>query len=189
MTKLRALHMRELLYPSNLLTIARLLMLPATVGYMRQPNQRRAALICLGAAMFTDLIDGPIARQRGEVSQLGEILDPIADKLLINLTAIALSQTRGFPWWVTGMLLFRDVGIILAALLVLRRRSRITPSRLTGKATTAGLTLAALLYIADGESSGKPMLYAALVPFGLSFVQYGKQFIEVMREQGIGNRE
>jgi CDP-diacylglycerol--glycerol-3-phosphate 3-phosphatidyltransferase len=181
MSKLSGIHPREVLYPSNLLTIARLLLLPATISYLRQPDRRREALICLGAAMFTDAVDGPIARQRGEVSRLGEILDPIADKLLIDLTAITLSQTRGFPWWITGLLLFRDVGIILAALVVIQRRAHITTSRSSGKLTTAALALAALLYIADGERSGKPALYAALVPFGFSFVQYGKQFVELLQ--------
>ena len=173
---------REFLYPANLLTISRLLLLPATLHYLRSPETRREALICLGAAMLTDAVDGPIARQRGEVSRLGELLDPIADKLLIDGSAIILSQNRKFPWWVTGLLLFRDIGIVLAALLVIRRRATITTARSTGKATTVGLSLAALLYIADGERSGKPVLYIAMVPFTLSFLQYGWQFIQLMRQ-------
>lgn len=173
-------HLREFFYPSNLLTLSRLMMLPATVSYLRRPERRREALICLSAAMLTDAVDGTIARRRGEVSQLGQILDPIADKLLIDLTAIALSETRGFPWWVTGLLIFRDLGILAAALLIFRRRAQITSSQLTGKLTTAGLTASALLYLADGERSGKPVLYATLIPFMLSFLEYGKQFIELM---------
>lgn len=174
---------RELLYPSNLLTFLRLLLLPVTLNYLRQPDKRRAALACLAVTMFTDAIDGPIARARGEVSRLGELLDPVADKLLLDSAAVILSRTRGFPWWVTGLLLFRDVGIVLAALLVLRRRAHVTTAKSTGKATTFLLTIAALLYIADGPRSGKPALYLALIPFSLSFLEYGKGFIELMRQR------
>lgn len=176
-----AIEPRELLYPSNLLTLLRLVLLLPTMAYMRRPERRRAALACLALAMFTDAVDGPIARARGEVSQLGKLLDPIADKLLINGTALILSQTRGFPWWVTGLLLFRDVGILLAALLLMRRRAQIASAESAGKLTTLLLTVAALLYLADGPRSGRPALYLALVPFGVSFVQYGWRFAEMMR--------
>lgn len=175
------IHPRELLYPSNMLTISRLLLLPVTIYYLSKPSRRRAALLCLAFTMFTDAIDGPLARARGEVSRLGEVLDPIADKLLIDSAAIILSRTRGFPWWITGLLLFRDIGILLAAVVVLRRRAHITTAQSAGKATTVALTAAALLYIADGPRSGKPALYLALIPFTLSFVQYGKSFIKLVR--------
>lgn len=172
---------RELLYPSNLLTVSRLLLVGPTLALLRRPERRRAALVCLALAVITDAVDGPIARARGEVSRLGELLDPIADKLLLDGTAVILSQTRGFPWWVTGLLLFRDLGILAAAILVIRRRSTVTTAASAGKLTTALLALAALLYLADGPRTGRPALYLALVPFSLSFVQYGRRFLRVMR--------
>jgi CDP-diacylglycerol--glycerol-3-phosphate 3-phosphatidyltransferase len=180
-SKLRhAFHPREFLFPSNLLTIARLLLLPPTLAALRR-GQRERALLLLGAAMLTDAVDGPIARARGEESALGQILDPIADKLLIDLAAITLTRTRGFPPWVTGLLLFRDAGIIICGLLAYRYRATITLSQGAGKLATVGLTAAALLYIADGPRSGRPALYAALVPFTISFFQYGRSFLRTMR--------
>ena len=174
---------RELLYPSNLLTLTRLLLVAPTLASLGRPERRRVALLLIAAAMFTDAIDGPIARSRGEVSRLGEILDPIADKLLLNGAAIILSRTRGFPWWATGLLLFRDAGILLAAVVVIRRRAQVTTAGSAGKLTTALLTLAALLYVADGPRSGRPALYLALVPFTLSFVQYGRRFVRALRRE------
>lgn len=172
---------RELLYPSNLLTLSRLLLVPATLVLLRKPEHRRAALACLTLTMLTDALDGPIARARGEVSRLGELLDPIADKLLIDGAAIILSQTRGFPWWATGLLIFRDIGILAAAIVVIRHRDQITTADSAGKLTTALLTAAALLYVADGPRSGHPALLAAMIPFSLSFVQYGRRFIQLIR--------
>lgn len=174
--------MREFGYPSNLLTLLRLLMLPFCLACLRRPERRRQALICLGLAMLTDAVDGTIARRRNETSRLGEILDPIADKILIDATALVLSQTRNFPWWATGLLLFRDIGILASASLVLRRSARVTTSRFSGKATTAGLALAMLLYIADGPRSGRPVLYLAMLPFGVSFFEYGAQFLRMIAE-------
>lgn len=174
---------KELIYPSNLLTFLRLLLLPVTIFYLRRPERRREALLCMATAMLTDAIDGPIARRRGEVSRLGKLLDPIADKLVLDTTAVTLSQTRGFPWWITGLLLFRDIGILLAALLIYRRQSHIMTAETAGKATTALLTVAALLYTADGPRSGKPAVYLALVPFTFSFWQYGRSFVELMLQR------
>lgn len=177
-----ACDIHELTYPANWLTLARLLLLWPTVSYLRRPDGRWPALICMAVALGTDAIDGPLARYRGEVSRLGAILDPIADKLVIDTTAITLSQTRGFPWWITSLLLLRDVGILLAALLIYRRHGQITTAQPAGKATTAALTVAVLLYTADGQRSGKPALYIALLPFSLSLWQYGQMFVRMMRQ-------
>lgn len=166
--------LRELAYPANLLTLARLLMLPAALQAMRHPGARRRALVLFGVAMATDVLDGPVARMRDEVSPLGKLLDPIADKLMINATALALSRTRGFPWWATGMLLARDCGIVLGSALVYHRRAEISVAHPAGKLTTVALAAAMLLYLADGPRSGRPMLYAALVPFGASALVYGR---------------
>ena len=172
-----AFQLREFLYPSNLLTLARLLMLPAAIYHMRQPDGRWRALAVFSLAMATDVIDGPLARMRHEVSPLGQVLDPIADKLMTNTTAVALSRTRGFPWWATGLLLARDLAILLGSLFVYRRHAKINVAHPSGKATTFGIAAAMLLYLADGPRSGRPALYLALLPFGWSMVVYGKQFL------------
>jgi len=175
-----AFKLREFLYPANLLTLARLLMLPAAIHYMRQPDGRMRAMAVFGIAMATDVLDGPVARMRHEVSPLGKVLDPIADKLMINTTAVALSQTREFPWWATSMLMTRDLAILLGGMLVYRHQAEITVAHPAGKLTTVALAAAMLLYLADGPRSGRPALYAALVPFGASLVVYGKSFLELV---------
>jgi CDP-diacylglycerol--glycerol-3-phosphate 3-phosphatidyltransferase len=175
-----AFQLREFLYPANLLTLARLLMLPAAIRYMRQPDGRWRALGVFAVAMATDVLDGPVARLRQEVSPLGKVIDPIADKLMINATAITLSQTRGFPWWATGLLLARDVAIVAGSALFYRRRSEISMAHPAGKATTAALAGAMALYLADGPRSGRPALYVALAPLAASIVVYGRSFLRLV---------
>ncbi len=175
--------LREILYPANLLTLARVLMLPAAIHYLRRPDGRWRALGVFGMAMATDVLDGPVARMRHEVSPLGKVIDPIADKLMIDVTAVALSQTHGFPWWASGLLLARDAAIVLGSALAYRRHAGINMAHPTGKATTLALSAAMLLYLADGPRSGRPALYAALVPFGASLVVYGRKFVRAVGDR------
>lgn len=168
--------LREILYPANLLTLARVLMLPAAIHYLRRPDGRWRALGVFGMAMATDVLDGPVARMRHEVSPLGKVIDPIADKLMIDVTAVALSQARGFPWWATALLLGRDAAIVLGSALLYRRHATIDMAHPSGKVTTATIAAAMLLYLADGPRSGRPALLAALLPFGASLLVYGRRF-------------
>ena len=62
-----------------------------------------------------------------------------------------------------------------------RRRAQIAAAHPAGKATTLALALAMLLYLADGPRSGKPVLYAALLPFGVSVAVYGRKLVQALR--------
>jgi CDP-diacylglycerol--glycerol-3-phosphate 3-phosphatidyltransferase len=177
----RALHLRELAYPSNLLSLARVALLVPTLHYLRRPEQRWHAVAWMNVALLTDAIDGPLARRRNEVSTMGKILDPLADKLVMDTIAVALSQHRGFPQWVARLLIFRDIGILLAAWVLYKHSAQIAVSQTAGKFSTVGLSVAMLLYTIDGERSGKPVLYVTLLPFGLSFWQYSQQFLRLLR--------
>jgi CDP-diacylglycerol---glycerol-3-phosphate 3-phosphatidyltransferase len=177
-------HPQELCYPSNLLTLARLLLIPPIVRCLYQQDKRYRALVYIAIAMLTDVLDGPLARSRNEVSTLGKFLDPLADKLLLNTTAVALSHTGRMPWWMTALILARDIGILMTGLLVYRRRDHITPSLTIGKITTVALTVALLLYIADGERSGKPAMYLWLAVGIVSVLQYSWRFSRLMGTEG-----
>jgi CDP-diacylglycerol--glycerol-3-phosphate 3-phosphatidyltransferase len=172
-----AFKLRELTYPANLLTIARLLMLPAAIRAILNPEQRWRALGILSVAMATDAVDGTLARRRQEVSPLGKFLDPVADKLMINATALALTRARGFPWWAVALLIGRDIAIVLGGAAIYRRRAEIVMAERSGKATTLGLTVAMLLYIADGPRSGRPALLLSLIPFAISIVVYARKLL------------
>lgn len=176
--------LREFAYPANILTIIRLVLLPFALRAMRRPEDKGKALALLGAAMFTDAIDGPIARRRGEISALGKLLDPIADKLFLDGTALTLSRYRDFPWWITGLLIARDLVILGGGTLIYRRKTEIVSAHPAGKLTTVSLTGAMLLYLADGPRSGKPALYLSLIPFSASLIAYIGSFVQHMRRRG-----
>ena len=78
---------------------------------------------------MTDIFDGRIARSRRQVTPLGAFLDPVADKFAIGTAMVGLSIQGKFLWWVTALILFREAGVTLLRLLVIRKKGVIPASR------------------------------------------------------------
>jgi CDP-diacylglycerol--glycerol-3-phosphate 3-phosphatidyltransferase len=174
------INMDELRYPSNQLSLFRLMLVGPTVYYLLHDDRSGKALLLLALGMATDAVDGPLARRRGEVSDLGKVIDPIADKLTLDAVAVALSMRRGFPWWITRLLLVRDAGIVAGSVLIFRRSTYVTPSIYSGKVTTAMLSAALLLYLLNVQPWGRRMVIATLVPLAVSWSEYGWRFWQWM---------
>ena len=96
-------------------------------------------------AAFTDRLDGELARSRGLVTAFGTIADPIADKALTGSALIGLSVLGLVPWWVTLVIMGREIGVTLLRFAVLRHG--IIPASRGGKAKTLVQTLAIGLYL------------------------------------------
>lgn len=112
---------------ANLITSARILLVPVFLWVLFQADGRESALRWLAVLVFvlsaaTDGVDGAIARRRGEVTTLGKILDPIADKILIGGALVSLSILGELDWWITGVILVREVGITIYRFAVIRNR-------------------------------------------------------------------
>lgn len=107
--------------PSNLnlpnaITVARIILAPIFVWLLLADNGENGALRWVAGVLFilaiaTDGIDGAIARRRNLVTDLGKLLDPIADKVLTGAALVALSSLGELPWWITAVVLVREVGI------------------------------------------------------------------------------
>lgn len=110
---------------ANALTTIRLLLVPVFLVVLfvdggEDPVARWIAGAIFAAAAITDRYDGRIARQRGQVTDFGKIADPIADKALIGAALIGLSILDEIYWWITILILVREIGITLLRLAVLR---------------------------------------------------------------------
>ena len=133
----------------NALTVARLLIVPL-FGYLvlgvtqTQSAQWAGATIFLIAAI-TDLIDGVWARKYGLVTNFGKIADPIADKALIGTALVALSITGEIPWWVTGVILVREVAITIMRFWVINHG--VIPASRGGKVKTVSQIIAIVAYL------------------------------------------
>lgn len=109
----------------NLLTIVRILLVPIFVAVLfidggNQLTARWWAGALFAVAAITDRYDGRIARSRGQVTDFGKIADPIADKALIGAALIGLSVLHEVFWWVTVLILVREVGITVLRFMILR---------------------------------------------------------------------
>ena len=184
-TMRRAFTLHELRYPANWLSLFRLVLVAPTVAFLLRPDGERKALLLIAVGMATDAVDGPLARSRGEVSELGKILDPIADKLTLDSVAVAMSVRHNLPWWITYLLLGRDAAIVTGTTLIFRQSSRVEASNYAGKVTTASLTGALLLYMLDVQPWGRRLLHFTLLPFAVSLVEYGQRYWHWLRGDGL----
>jgi CDP-diacylglycerol--glycerol-3-phosphate 3-phosphatidyltransferase len=106
---------------------------------------RLSAAAAFVVAVITDRMDGEVARRRGLVTDLGKIADPIADKALIGTALVGLSLLGELTWWVTGVVLAREVAITALRFVVIRHG--VMPAGRGGKAKTALQALAITLYL------------------------------------------
>lgn len=187
-TMRRVFTRQELRYPANWLSLFRLVLVAPTVNFLLRPDGERKALLVIAVGMATDAVDGPLARSRGEVSELGKILDPIADKLTLDSVAVAMSVRHHLPWWITYLLLGRDAAIVTGTALIFRESSQVVASNYAGKATTVSLTGALLLYMLDVQPWGRRLLNFTLLPLAISLVEYGRRYWRWLRGQGLEGR-
>lgn len=123
---------------ANWLTIVRILLIPVFVTLLVY-NRVALAFGTFVLAGLTDALDGYIARTRGSKTRLGAFLDPLADKLLLTASFVTLTYKfpRVLPFWLTAVVLSRDVLLILGALLVMLTGGHIRPApTMLGKTST-----------------------------------------------------
>jgi CDP-diacylglycerol--glycerol-3-phosphate 3-phosphatidyltransferase len=135
---------------ANALTGLRLLLVPLfgwllLAGGGHERGLRALAAVAFALAAVTDRVDGELARRRGLVTDLGTIADPIADKALMGTALVGLSALGELPWWVTVVVLVREIGITLLRFVVIRHG--VMPAGRGGKAKTALQALAVTLYL------------------------------------------
>jgi CDP-diacylglycerol--glycerol-3-phosphate 3-phosphatidyltransferase len=135
---------------ANLLTLIRLLLVPvfAVLLFAQDGHDdawRVAAWVVFAVASITDPVDGYLARSRGLVTEVGKIADPIADKALTGTALVGLSILGDLPWWVTAVVLVREVGVTLLRFWVIRHG--VIPASRGGKLKTFLQSFAIGLYI------------------------------------------
>lgn len=138
----------------NVLTMIRIVLVPFFVWFLvadapglhsTSGPWRWAAVAAFAVAIYTDKLDGDIARSRNLVTDFGKIADPIADKLLIGSALVMLSLLGELPWWATLVILVREWGITALRFFVIRYG--VIPASRGGKLKTVVQTAAIFLYL------------------------------------------
>jgi cardiolipin synthase (CMP-forming) len=123
----------------NLLSLCRILLIPLFVALILHHGTEAAGLLLLGGVVATDWVDGYIARHTGQVSSVGKVLDPVADRLALIAALVAMVARGVFPVWAALLVIVRDGLILLAGLVMLVGLKVRLEVRWIGKAATFGL--------------------------------------------------
>lgn len=134
----------------NVLTLLRLASVPLLAILLAWDGGSSEVARDLAAAVFvmasiTDFADGALARKRGQVTPFGTLMDPIADKALIAVALIGLSLLGEIPWWITAVILFREIAVTVLRLRVVK--DRVIPATAGAKAKTLTQIIAITMYL------------------------------------------
>lgn len=163
----------------NALTVLRILMVPV-FGWLLlrhdglEMDWRWWATVVFVVAIATDWVDGFLARRDGLITDFGKLMDPIADKALTGTALVGLSLVDALPWWITVVVLVREVGITLMRFVVIRRG--VIPASKGGKLKTVLQAVGITLLLAPlGDlvaTAGLWIMYAAVVVTVVTGVDY-----------------
>jgi cardiolipin synthase len=181
---------RRVLTVPNLISLARLVGVPVFLYLFLGPHAYAVALVVLAVGGSTDWVDGYLARRLHQVSRLGELLDPVADRLYIFATLVAFTLGRIVPWWFAAALVLREL-VLVGSLAVLRRYGYGPPPvHYLGKTATFLLLFGfPVLLLARASAGAAPVAWPvgwALAWWGLSLywaagVLYLIQAVELVR--------
>jgi len=135
---------------ANALTVARIVLVPVMAAMLiasdgTDSTWRIAACVAFCVASVTDLYDGKLARSRNLVTAFGQVADPIADKALTGAALLGMSWLGLLPWWVTVLMLTREIGVTLLRFWVIRHG--VIPASRGGKLKTLLQSLAIAWYL------------------------------------------
>jgi phosphatidylglycerophosphate synthase len=170
---------------ANAISLARIPLAGAAVACLAL-GERTAAQVLLVAAFLTDALDGAVARATKSTSEWGRILDPMADKLVFAVIAVALAWMHLIPWWLAAAIVGRDLVVIIGGLRHIRDVGHIPEPNIAGKLST--LVLAA--YLCKQAFWPAPPLFAGLDPLGwiavavlaVSTIAYGLRYLAHRRD-------
>jgi cardiolipin synthase (CMP-forming) len=120
----------------NLLSLVRILLIPLFVLLLASPDTRLAGFLLLGGVVGTDWVDGAIARRTGQVTELGKLLDPLADRLALGAALITFVVIDVFPLWGAALILGRDAVVLGAAIVLALTKGPVIEVRTMGKYAT-----------------------------------------------------
>lgn len=158
---------------SNLISFLRLLLIMPTMYFVTKmgehDNYRIYILLMFLLAYLSDLLDGYLARKFDEISELGKIIDPLADKLFVIILFVQLymiAEISSFYFWI---IVSRDIIIFLGGIYVSNKIGKVLPSNLLGKITVASIGLFLIVLIAGLEKASWIFITIQYLSIFLSF--------------------
>lgn len=173
---------------SNLLSFCRLL-LAVPFGVLLVNNHIYSALIIAVVAIGTDLADGYLARKLNQISEVGKVIDPLADKVFVGTAVICLVVMGRLPLWFVIAVLLRDVLILSGGLYAQRKIGKVIPSNYVGKFTVLILSIVLVGVTLGLDIALNYGIYVALGAMILSLCVYGIQMMEKVKKSNLLNND
>jgi cardiolipin synthase (CMP-forming) len=151
------------------------------IYYYISIDKNSIALVYVALAFVSDGLDGYLARRLNQVSNVGKILDPVADKICTSGGFISLSIFQGLPFWITAVIIARDIVIIFGSILLIERKKVVTPSNYLGKITVTIISLFAISILLKLDVLFHPLLISVIILLTLSLFYYALVFIKNLK--------
>ncbi len=175
----------------NAITVLRILLIPVFIWVFSSPTPGRAlgAAIVFAGAAFTDFLDGYLARRSGQITNLGKLLDPVADKLLVATGLILLVQVQLVSVWLAIVMIAREM-LVTGARVVAAKEGLVVPADSLGKIKVIGQIGGILLLLLQGVwlqtadvfyVLGSIFLYVALA---FSLISGWKYLVHIFKKIG-----
>ncbi len=174
----------------NTLSMLRIMTIPVIVQLIIHSNRKNFPILIIiyFGSIWLDFFDGYLARKLSQETELGKLLDPLADKLMVFSLVTALVIKTDFPLWLGIVIIARDIMIVAVSAVVYKGKHTIFSSILVGKAAFALLGFLMLVYIVDlSDSLDLFIMKRFLIPLNLSFMlwsffEYSKIYIRKKNE-------
>jgi cardiolipin synthase len=158
----------------NILSAARIVAIPLFCWLAANERTRLWGILLFAVVVSTDWVDGYVARRTGQVTELGRILDPVADRLAIAAGLLTFAISGVFPFWAALLILVRDVAVLLGGAALLWGRDLRVDVRGIGKIATFSL-MAAITWISWGNADGPlgdVLLVGGWLAYAVGIVEY-----------------
>ena len=170
---------------SNFLSFIRIFFVIPIIYFISR-DQNLFVIYISFVAMLTDWLDGFLARKFNQITELGKILDPIADKIAIGGAVIALYIHQGFPFWLAAIIILRDLFILIGALFIYDKHRQITSSNWPGKISVFLIALAILCFLANLKGAFDYIIILAFLSILVSAIIYAKVFLRTFYKRTNG---
>jgi CDP-diacylglycerol--glycerol-3-phosphate 3-phosphatidyltransferase len=181
----------DFLLISNILSLLRLFLGFPIFWLLSKTDSVSFALVpILGAvAIITDYFDGHFARKFNQISELGKIIDPIADKVCAALVLLGLAVFRGYPWGVLLLLMYRDILILIFGTIISKKKGEVVSSIFLGKLNTTIIGLSAFFFCLKLNNLLDTILiiscYAMIIVSGIAYLNIGEKMLALNKKQKV----
>lgn len=173
----------------NFFTLLRLFCLPFIIHYLRLGTRTGDifALIFMLIASMTDYLDGHYARKLQKSSNVGRMLDPLIDKMSVDLTMLVLAAHRGLPYWYVFIVIGRDLFLLFGGAVVVSKERFVVESNKLGKWTSTLFALVVITYTLNIPYVKQALVFITVLLIPATVAKYYKKYKNSVKKKKINS--